>query len=85
MTEHTLRLLPSDLIENLESAVTSVSRKQQLGGSMTTVLQQALQSDDTEQLDWIIMQTEQQLINSTIKALGSDFVGKLFAVILFKF
>jgi len=39
MTEHTLRLLPSDLVENLESAVTSVSRKQQLGGSMTTVLQ----------------------------------------------
>jgi hypothetical protein len=27
MTEHTLRLLPSDLVENLESAVTSVSRK----------------------------------------------------------
>ena len=52
---------------------------------MTTVLQQALQSDDTEQLDWIIMQTEQQLINSTLKALSADFVGKLFAVILFKF
>ena len=41
MNEQNLRLLPSDLVDNLESAVTSVSRKQ-LGGSMTTVLQQAL-------------------------------------------
>jgi len=52
---------------------------------MTTVLQQALQSDDTEQLDWIMLQKESQLINSTVKALSADFVGKLFAVILHKF
>jgi hypothetical protein len=41
MTEQNLRLLPSALVNNLESAMTSVSQKPQ-GNSLTIVLQQAL-------------------------------------------
>jgi len=39
--ESNLRLLPSDALHSLESAMTSVSQKGN-GGSLTTVLQQAL-------------------------------------------
>ena len=45
VNESNLRLLPSDALHGLESAMTSVSHKN-AGGSLTTVLQQALQSDD---------------------------------------
>ena len=63
VTAQNLRLLPSDAsLENIESRMTSVSlgkkaKQAQLatpGASLTNVLRQALQSDDTDQLDWVI-------------------------------
>lgn len=62
VTAANLRLLPSEqLLQNLESAVTSVSQKP-IGGSLTTVVQQALQSEDVEQLDWVLSQKEAVLV-----------------------
>ena len=59
MTAQNLRLLPSDAsLDNIESRMTSVSlgnkKLAQPGASLTNVLRQALQSDDTDQLDWVI-------------------------------
>jgi len=59
MTAQNLRLLPSDAsLDNIESRMTSVSlggkKPVQPGASLTNVLRQALQSDDTDQLDWVI-------------------------------
>ena len=61
VTAQNLRLLPSDAsLENIESRMTSVSlgnkkgKAAQPGASLTNVLRQALQSDDTDQLDWVI-------------------------------
>ena len=62
VTAQNLRLLPSDAsLDNIESRMTSVSlgkkSKRDLatpGASLTNVLRQALQSDDTDQLDWVI-------------------------------
>ena len=61
VTAQNLRLLPSDAsLDNIESRMTSVSLGQskkkttQPGASLTNVLKQALQSDDTDQLDWVI-------------------------------
>lgn len=60
MTAQNLRLLPSDAsLENIESRMTSVSGTTkkgaaQPGASLTNVLRQALQSDDTDQLNWVI-------------------------------
>ena len=62
VTAQNLRLLPSDVhLDNIESRMTSVSlgkkKKANLatpGASLTNVLRQALQSDDTDQLDWVI-------------------------------
>ena len=69
LVETTQRLLPSGVsLDSLESAMTSVTQKQQ-GGSLTQVLQQALQSDDQEQLDWILAQKELGLITLTVKAM----------------
>jgi len=85
LVETTQRLLPSGLsLDSLESAMTSVTQKQQ-GGSLTQVLQQALQSDDQEQLDWILAQKELGLITLTVKAMKQEYVGKLFNTILAKF
>lgn len=72
MTEHNLKQLPSTAIE---SQKTSTSQK--LNG-LTTVLQQALQSDDDSQLAWIMKQTEQPLLQQTVKAMKAEFVPKLF-------
>ncbi len=49
------------------------------------MLQQALQSDDTEQLVWIMEKTEQPLLTHTVRALKPQYVGKLFQQILFAF
>jgi len=62
--------------------MTSVSQRKPVANSLTTVLEQALQSADDDQLSWIMKQTEQPLLQHTIKALKPDYVGKLFTQIL---
>ena len=37
------------------------------GASLTNVLRQALQSDDTDQLDWVITQKDPAIVESTLK------------------
>ncbi len=65
VTANNLRLLPSDAsLDNIESRMTSVSLgaansknslQQRTGGaSLANVLKQALQSDDVDQLDWVM-------------------------------
>ena len=68
-----MRLLPSDAsLDNIESRMTSVSlgkgKKQaaQPGASLSNVLKQALQSDDTDQLDWVVTQKDAAVIEATI-------------------
>ena len=64
MTSNMLRLLPNSdtmSLENIESRLTSVSLKDSkkiAGASLTTVLSQALQAEDQEQLDWILTQRD---------------------------
>ena len=63
MTANLLRLLPQSdslSLDNIESRVTSVSLKDKkmAGASLTTVLSQALQAEDQEQLDWILAQRD---------------------------
>jgi len=85
VNEINLRLLPDGAtLHNMESAMTSVSQKP-AGGSLTTVLQQALQSDDQEQLDWILAQREISLVTSTIRSLNVEYVGRLLTQILNRF
>jgi hypothetical protein len=40
------------------------------GGSLTQVLQQALMSDDQEQIEWILAQRDLSLITLSLKNLG---------------
>ena len=74
MTESNLLLLPnSGSLDDLESRVRSTSvstgptsSKQKPGASLTVVLKQALQSDDVEQLDWIVAQRDAVLVEATL-------------------
>ena len=72
VTAQNLRLLPSDAsLENIESRMTSVSLgnkkgKAAPGASLTNVLRQALQSDDTDQLDWVITQSDPAMVEATL-------------------
>ena len=69
MTANMLRLLPqSDTmsLENIESRLTSATFKDSkkiAGGSLATVLSQALQAEDQEQLEWVLSQREQAIID----------------------
>lgn len=51
-----LSLLNLEDLDDIESKLTSASSKKQkiVAGSLSTVLGQALTSDDTETLDWIL-------------------------------
>jgi hypothetical protein len=56
-----LHLINLDDIDHLESRLTSVSSKKDgklVSGSLSTVLSQALTSDDTETIDWILKQKD---------------------------
>jgi len=68
ISKASLRLLPTDAksLDTLESRLTSASLKsapkQKKGASLSTVLTQALQSEDIEQLDWVLAQQENVLV-----------------------
>ena len=72
MTSSMLRLLPNSetmSLDNIASRMTSVSLKDSkkiAGASLTTVLSQALQAEDHQQLDWILTQRDQAMIDSTL-------------------
>ena len=92
MTESNLRLLPVDSsLDNIESRMTSVStgvasKKQKPGASLTVVLRQALQSDDVEQLDWVIAQQDAPLIEATLQQLTDPTaITSFFQLVLNKF
>ena len=100
VTAQNLRLLPSDSsLENIESRMTSVSLgkgkgKQaekgvvatKPGASLTNLLKQALQSDDSEQLDWIISQKDSALVESTLAQLTEESaITAFFKLVLNKF
>ena len=96
VTAQNLRLLPSDSsLENIESRMTSVSLETsakrranaaQPGASLTNVLRQALQSDDTDQLDWVITQKDPAMVESTLNALQEkDAIAGFFRLVLAKF
>ena len=91
MTESNLRLLPVDSsLENIESRMTSVSqhtaKKAKPGASLTVVLKQALQSDDVEQLEWIISQSNSDLVESTLKQLTDQTaISQFFHLVINKF
>ena len=55
------------------------------GGSLTQVLQQALQSDDQEQIEWILQQRDLDLITLSLKGLESKYVEKLLVQVLARF
>lgn len=60
MSANMLRLLPSpdtmslDTIESRLTSATLKDSKKIAGASLTTVLSQALQAEDQEQLEWIL-------------------------------
>ena len=96
VTEQNLRLLPSDAsLENIESRMTSISltnqkkgkaAAQQPGASLTNVLRQALQSDDTDQLEWVITQKDPAMIESTLTQLHEkEAITGFFRLVLSKF
>ena len=100
VTAQNLRLLPSDSsLENIESRMTSVSLGQgkgkqaekgvvatKPGASLTNLLKQALQSDDSEQLDWIISQKDSALVESTLAQLTEESaITAFFKLVLNKF
>ena len=97
VTAQNLRLLPQDSsLENIESRMTSVSLgvgkgKQgsavtKPGASLTNILKQALQSDDVEQLDWIISQRDPGMVESTLSQLTEEqTITAFFKLVLNKF
>lgn len=55
------------VLEQNSSRKTSASTEKQIqGGSLATILQQALVSEDKDQLDWILSTNEQQMIDKTL-------------------
>ena len=96
VTAQNLRLLPSDAsLDNIESRMTSVSlggpsskaaRAQQPGASLTNVLKQALQSEDVDQLDWVMSQGDAAMIEATLQQLSErDSIAAFFRLVLTKF
>ena len=92
MTAANLRLLPTDQdFSNIESRMTSVSlkdgdKKLAAGASLTTVLSQALQAEDTEQLDWIISQRDQPMIEQTLSQMKEPkAISQFFSLVVHKF
>ena len=97
VTANNLRLLPSDAsLDNIESRMTSVSLgaaysknslQQRTGGaSLANVLKQALQSDDVDQLDWVMTQKDVSVIESTVAQLvEKDAIASFFKIVLAKF
>ena len=56
------------------------------GASLTNVLKQALQSDDNEQLDWILSQRDAEMAESTLAQLNDDVaISAFFKLVLNKF
>ena len=45
---------------------------QKKGASLSTVLSQALQSEDVEQLDWVLAQQDSVLVEQTLEQVGRD-------------
>lgn len=75
-------------LDDIESKLTSASSKKQklVAGSLSTVLGQALTSDDTETLDWILQQKDQQMISNTLVNLKDvKHVNALFKQVVVKF
>ena len=56
------------------------------GASLTNVLRQALQSDDTDQLDWVITQKDPAIVESTLRHLSEpEAIAGFFRLVLTKF
>lgn len=59
------------------------------GGSLTTILQQSLVSEDKEQIDWILSQRDPVVIDKTLMQLDghkdSKTISLLFKILLEKF
>ena len=93
VTAQNLRLLPSDAsLDNIESRMTSISlgnqkkRAAQPGASLTNVLKQALQSDDTDQLDWVVTQQDPAIVEATLTQLTEKTaIAGFFRLVLAKF
>lgn len=93
VTAQNLRLLPSDAsLENIESRMTSVSLGKgkkaaaQPGASLTNVLRQALQSDDTDQLNWVITQRDPAIVEATLVQIQEkEAIAGFFRLVLAKF
>lgn len=73
------------------SASTTLQQQiaKQGGGSLTTILQQSLVSEDQEQLDWVLSQRDQAIIEKTLLQLNgqkdSKTISLLFKRLLEKF
>jgi len=86
-------LLPASAsqLDALESKITSASLKsQQISNQATSlrpVLEQALQSDDIDQLSWVLDQRDSQLIDTTTRTLSTEnkSITQLFTHILGRF
>ena len=93
VTASNLRLLPSDAsLDSLESRMTSaVSQPTKRdgatpGASLTNVLRQALQSDDTDQLEWVVAQRDPELVEATLRQLTDrEAIAGFFRLVLAKF
>jgi hypothetical protein len=98
VTAQNLRLLPQDQsLENIESRMTSVSLGKgksasqgivatKPGASLANVLKQALQSDDVEQLDWIMSQRDAVMVEATLAQLSEETtITQFFKLVLNKF
>ena len=91
MTESNLRLLPVDCsLDNIESRMTSVSQgtvaKSKPTASLSVVLKQALQSDDVEQLEWVVSQSDSVLVETTLKQLNDKTaITQFFHLVINKF
>lgn len=56
------------------------------GGSLATVLSQALVSEDKDQLDWVLSQSEESLIDRTLLQITEPkTISSLFSHVLIKF
>ena len=56
------------------------------GGSLSTILQQSLQSEDKDQLDWILSQNDPAIIDKTLLQLkNAKTISALFKQMLVKY
>ena len=70
------------------SASTNVKDSNQIiqGGSLSTILSQSLISEDKDQLDWIIAQSDQQVIERTLMQIKDPkIISALFSQILARY